>query len=213
MDNCKDIMPEWLSFIKGVVDSDDLPLSISQENLQQNKILCVIKKNLVKKCIEIFNDLTENEDGYKKFYKAFTKNLKFGINEDSTNCTKIAQLLRYHSTKSGKEMAKFFTATFKRAFNGDTYTILKALRLAFLVVCLALLAVKLRLPMLTKNAEHGQYGHVCLPFIMDARFSERGTTTTCACERNHNKAMERKLSTPQQEGCEYVITVHTMKAC
>ena len=105
MDNCENIIPDYLNFMRGIVDSEDLPLNISREILQQNNTMKVIKKNIIKKCLELFSELSSDTDKYKKFYEQYSKNLKLGIYEDSTNRSKIAELLRYNTSTSGDEMS------------------------------------------------------------------------------------------------------------
>lgn len=98
-DNFEDMLPNYLNFIRGVIDSDDLPLNVSRETLQQHKLLKIIKKKLVRKVLDMFKKIT-GED-YDKFWSEFSTNIKLGIIEDSYNRNRLAKLLRYHSSYTG----------------------------------------------------------------------------------------------------------------
>merc|ERR1712166_1123015 len=114
-----ELLPRYLNFVRGVVDSDDLPLNVSREQLQQNKIMKVISKKLVRKVLELMKkpakeddsgeddeeekddeDKKDEESTWSKFYKEFNKNLKMGCYEDDSNRSKISKLLRFTTTKS-----------------------------------------------------------------------------------------------------------------
>merc|ERR1712056_17411 len=113
-DKFEELLPRYLNFVRGVVDSDDLPLNVSREQLQQNKIMKVISKKLVRKVLELMKKLAKEDDSgedeeddkkdeettWSKFWKEFNKNLKMGCYEDDSNRSKLSKLLRFFSTKS-----------------------------------------------------------------------------------------------------------------
>ncbi|XP_062338653.1 endoplasmin [Osmerus eperlanus] len=103
-DDFHDMMPKYLNFVKGVVDSDDLPLNVSRENLQQHKLLKVIRKKLVRKTLDMIKKIAEEEYN-DKFWKEFGTNIKLGVIEDHSNRTRLAKLLRFQTSNSDTVLA------------------------------------------------------------------------------------------------------------
>merc|ERR1711931_307291 len=95
-DNFEDMLPRYLTFIKGIVDSDDLPLNVSRETLQQHKLLKVIKKKLVRKTLDMIKKISDED--YVKFWKEYSTSIKLGVMEDHSNRTRLAKLLRFRSS-------------------------------------------------------------------------------------------------------------------
>ena len=121
-DNAGDMLPEYLGFVKGIVDSEDMPLNVSREMLQQTSLMKVIKKNLTKQCIDMISDLanTDNEK-FDTFYEAFGKNLKLGVHEDSHNRNKLVELLRFPSSAKDKTSLKDYVSRMKEGQNAIYY--------------------------------------------------------------------------------------------
>ncbi|XP_074533928.1 endoplasmin isoform X1 [Halichoeres trimaculatus] len=103
-DDFNDMMPKYLNFVKGVVDSDDLPLNVSRETLQQHKLLKVIRKKLVRKTLDMIKKIAE-EQYNEKFWKEFGTNIKLGVIEDHSNRTRLAKLLRFQTSNSEKDLS------------------------------------------------------------------------------------------------------------
>ncbi|GAA8592912.1 molecular chaperone HtpG [Helicobacter pylori] len=101
-DDDKELLPSYLRFVKGVIDSEDLPLNVSREILQQNKILANIRSASVKKILSEIERLSKDEKNYHKFYEPFGKVLKEGLYGDFENKEKLLELLRFYSKDKEK---------------------------------------------------------------------------------------------------------------
>jgi molecular chaperone HtpG len=99
-DNCTELVPEWMTFVSGVIDSSDLPLNVSREMLQQNHIIKSIKKHLIKQVIDMISDIYNDKEKFKTFYEQFSKNLKYAVYDDDKNTEKFSKFLQYHNNKS-----------------------------------------------------------------------------------------------------------------
>ena len=106
-DDDKELMPTYLRFVKGIIDSEDLPLNVSREILQQNRVLSKIKSNSVKKILDEFVKLSKNEDKYSDFYEQYGKPIKEGLYQDFENKDTLIELVRFKTTNSEDKMISF----------------------------------------------------------------------------------------------------------
>ena len=106
-DDCSDMLPDYLKFVKGVIETENLPLNISRESLQENKIMKIIGKNITKKVFDMFNSISSDSDKFRTFYEQYSKFIKLGVHEDATYRTKLAGLLRFESSKSDGDLISF----------------------------------------------------------------------------------------------------------
>lgn len=103
-DQFDDLIPEYMKFMKGVIETDDVPLNLSRELLQQNKTIKLIGKNIVKKALDMFVNISNDADKFRTFYEQYSKNIKLGVHEDSVNREKLTALLRYETSKSDGDL-------------------------------------------------------------------------------------------------------------
>ena len=110
-------MPNYLSFVRGVVDSDDLPLNVSRETLQQHKLLKVIKKKLVRKTLDMLKKM--DDESFEKFWKEYSTNIKLGVIEDTSNRNRLAKLLRFGSSSTDSEKKTSLSEYVERMKDGQ----------------------------------------------------------------------------------------------
>ena len=122
-DDCNELYPDWMAFVKGIVDSQDLPLNASRELLQQSKIIKQINKTLVKKTLDMLTDLAEDKEKYSEFYKNFDKNIKLGVHEESQQTTrdKLINLLRFTTSKGEFVSFEEYKSRMKEGQSGIYY--------------------------------------------------------------------------------------------
>ena len=121
LNDCDELIPRWLNAVKGVIDSEDLPLNVFRETLLQNKILCVIKKNLVTKYLEMLAEIAELKDAYRKFYEQLVRCMKLGIHENSVDGVEIAELLRFNTSGDEQINLKEYVDRMKEGQNDICY--------------------------------------------------------------------------------------------